>query len=165
MLRLEKCTASAHHPSNLGNKAVPCWDTFSVPPLSLATFLLAVLKDQKKTKGRTRIESFNGRPTKVFAIMAKDMKTFSKEAKEYGILYAAVMNRKSTDGVVVWAALMVAPFLSDGLAGVVKGLTHSMNNPITVVRRLAKGHSCIPCSLRYRRWSIFLHAPQLPQGR
>ena len=31
--------------------------------LSLATFLLAVLKDQKKTKGRTRIQSFNGRPT------------------------------------------------------------------------------------------------------
>lgn len=68
--------------------------------LSLATFLLAVLKDQKKTKGRTRIQSFNGRPTKVFAIMAKDMKTFSKEAKEYGILYAAIMNRKSTDGIV-----------------------------------------------------------------
>ena len=68
--------------------------------LSLATFLLAVLKDQKKTKGRTRIQSFNGRPTKVFAIMAKDMKTFSKKAKEYGILYAAVMNRKSTDGIV-----------------------------------------------------------------
>ena len=68
--------------------------------LSLATFLLAVLKDQKKTRGRTRIQSFNGRPTKVFAIMAKDMKTFSKEAKEYGILYAAVMNRKSTDGIV-----------------------------------------------------------------
>ena len=68
--------------------------------LSLATFLLAVLKDQKKTKGRTRIQSFNGKPTKVFAIMAKDMKTFSKEAKEYGILYAAIMNRKSTDGIV-----------------------------------------------------------------
>lgn len=68
--------------------------------LSLAIFLLAVLKDQKKTKGRTRIQSFNGRPTKVFAIMAKDMKTFSKEAKEYGILYAAIMNRKSTDGIV-----------------------------------------------------------------
>ena len=68
--------------------------------LSLATFLLAVLKDQKKTRGRTRIQSFNGRPTKVFAIMAKDLKTFSEEAKKYGILYAAVMNRKSTDGIV-----------------------------------------------------------------
>lgn len=51
--------------------------------LSLATFLLAVLKDQKKTRGRTRIQSFNGRPTKVFAIMARDMKTFSKEATTF----------------------------------------------------------------------------------
>lgn len=33
---------------------------------------------------------------------------------------------------VVWAALTVAPFLSDGLAGIVKGLTRSMDNPIMV---------------------------------
>lgn len=33
---------------------------------------------------------------------------------------------------VIWAALTVAPFLSDGLAGIVKGLTHSMNNPINI---------------------------------
>ena len=34
----EKCTASAHHPSNLGNKAVPCWDTFSVPRYLFSLF-------------------------------------------------------------------------------------------------------------------------------
>ena len=33
---------------------------------------------------------------------------------------------------VILAALTVAPFLSDGLAGIVKGLTHSMNNPINI---------------------------------
>lgn len=40
---------------------------------------------------------------------------------------------------VIWAALTVAPFLSDGLAGIVKGLTRGMNSPYeyTVVRRLA----------------------------
>ena len=31
---------------------------------------------------------------------------------------------------VIWAALTVAPFLSDGLAGIVKGLTRGMNSPI-----------------------------------
>ena len=35
---MEKCTASAHHPSNLGNKAVPCWDTFSVPRYLFSLF-------------------------------------------------------------------------------------------------------------------------------
>ena len=132
MLRLGKMYGFGASSLNFGEQGCTLLGHILCAPLSLATFLLAVLKDQKKTKGRTRIQSFNGRPTKVFAIMAKDMKTFSKEAKEYGILYAAVMNRKSTDGVVVWAALMVAPFLSDGLAGIVKGLTHSMNNPINI---------------------------------
>ena len=33
---------------------------------------------------------------------------------------------------VVWAALTVAPFLSDGLAGIVKGFTHGMNSPISI---------------------------------
>lgn len=33
---------------------------------------------------------------------------------------------------VIWAALTVAPFLSDGLAGIVKGLTRSMNSPISI---------------------------------
>jgi len=62
--------------------------------LSLATFLIAVLKEQKKTKGRARIQAFNGKPTKVFVIKPEDMKRFAEEAKKYGILYAAVINRK-----------------------------------------------------------------------
>ena len=62
--------------------------------LSLATFLIAVLKEQKKTKGRARIQAFNGKPTKVFLIKPEDMKRFAEEAKKYGILYAAVINRK-----------------------------------------------------------------------
>lgn len=62
--------------------------------LSFATFLIAVLKEQKKTKGRARIQAFNGKPTKVFVIKPEDMKRFAEEAKKYGILYAAVINRK-----------------------------------------------------------------------
>ena len=67
--------------------------------LSLATFLLAVLKDQKRTKGKTRLESFNGRPTKVFVVKSADLSRFAEEAKRYGVLYAAVMNRKNPDGL------------------------------------------------------------------
>lgn len=33
---------------------------------------------------------------------------------------------------VVWAALMVAPFLSEGLAGIVEGFTSGMRNPMKV---------------------------------
>lgn len=33
---------------------------------------------------------------------------------------------------VVWAALMVAPFLSEGLAGIVEGFTSGMRNPMKI---------------------------------
>ena len=68
--------------------------------MSLATFLVATLKDQKKTQGKARMRAFHGKPTKVFVIKAKDMKLFAEEAKKYGVLYAAVVNKKQPDGLV-----------------------------------------------------------------
>ncbi len=68
--------------------------------LSLATFLIAALNDQKRTKGRARMRAFHGKPTKVFVIRSQDMKQFAEEAKKYGVLYAAVFNKKQPDGVV-----------------------------------------------------------------
>ncbi len=68
--------------------------------MSLATFLLAVIKEEKKTKGKARMRVFNGKPTKVFVIKKKDMETFAEEAKKYGVLYAAVYSKKQKDGLV-----------------------------------------------------------------
>ncbi len=67
--------------------------------LSLATFLVAALKDQKRTKGKTRMQAFNGKPTKVFVIKTSELKRFAEEARKYGVLYAAVLNRKQQDGL------------------------------------------------------------------
>lgn len=67
--------------------------------ISLATFLVAALKDQKRTKGKTRMQSFNGKPTKVFVIKSSELRRFADEAKRYGVLYAAVFNRKNPDGL------------------------------------------------------------------
>jgi hypothetical protein len=67
--------------------------------LSLATFLIAALKDQKRTKGKTRMQAFNGKPTKVFVIKTSELKRFAEEARKYGVLYAAVVNRKQPDGL------------------------------------------------------------------
>ena len=67
--------------------------------LSLATFLIAALKDQKRTKGKARMQAFNGKPTKVFVIKTSELKRFAEEARKYGVLYAAVVNRKQPDGL------------------------------------------------------------------
>ena len=87
--------------TNVSVKGVECaTNIVGKGALSLATFLIAALKDQKKTKGKARMQAFNGKPTKVFVIKAKDMKLFNEEARKYGILYAAVINKKQPDGLI-----------------------------------------------------------------
>lgn len=87
--------------TNVTVKGVECVSNLAGKgALSLATFLIAALKDEKRTSGKARMRAFNGKPTKVFAIKAKDLKLFAEEAKKYGILYAAVINKKQPDGIV-----------------------------------------------------------------
>lgn len=68
---------------------------------NLATYLYAVLKDQKKTKGKTRLEAMlrSGKELKVFAVKNEDLKKFTQEAKRYGVLYCALRDKKDTDGM------------------------------------------------------------------
>ena len=69
----------------------------------LAVLIYAILKDQKKTKGRARLETLvrTGKPLTVFSVKESDIKEFVKEAKRYGVLYCAVRNpRGSKDGKV-----------------------------------------------------------------
>ncbi len=70
--------------------------------MSLAAFLVAAVRSQKRTKGKTRLRSFDGKPTKVFVIRQKDLPEFSRRTREYGVLYAAIVNRKdsSPNGLV-----------------------------------------------------------------
>ena len=68
----------------------------------LAVLLYAILKEQKKTRGRARLETLvrSGRPLTVFSVKESDLKKFVQEAKRYGILYCAVRNpRGSSDGM------------------------------------------------------------------
>ena len=69
----------------------------------LAVLLYAVLKEQKKTKGRARLETLvrSGKPLTVYSVKESDLKQFVTEAKRYGILYCAVRNPKgSIEGMV-----------------------------------------------------------------
>ncbi len=68
---------------------------------NLATYLYAVLRDQKKTRGKTRLESLlrSGKELKVFAVRNEDLKKFTQEAKRYGVLYCALRDKKDLDGM------------------------------------------------------------------
>lgn len=69
----------------------------------LAVLLYAILKEQKKTRGRAKLETLvrSGKPLTVFSVKESDLKKFVQEAKRYGILYCAVRDRKrNSDGMV-----------------------------------------------------------------
>jgi hypothetical protein len=67
----------------------------------LAVLLYAILKDQKKTKGKTRLNNLlrSGKELKVFAVRDTELRLFCKEAKKYGVLYCVLKDRGAADGI------------------------------------------------------------------
>jgi hypothetical protein len=61
-------------------------------------------KGRKTHKRKGAYAGVQWQATKVFAIKAKDLKLFAEEAKKYGVLYAAVVNKKAGRmGLWMWS--------------------------------------------------------------
>ncbi len=62
---------------------------------NVATYLIAVLNDSKKTRGKTKIARMlrEGKPMKIFQIPTEQLKAFAREAKKYGFLFVAVVDK------------------------------------------------------------------------
>lgn len=67
----------------------------------LAVLLYAILRDQKKTKGKTRLTNMlrSGKELKVFAVKDTDLQRFCQEAKKYGVLYCVLKDKNANDGI------------------------------------------------------------------
>lgn len=63
---------------------------------NLAIFIAAVMKDQKKTRGRTRMETMlrERKPVKFFSVPKDRLREFTKEAKSKGLLYVIIRDKK-----------------------------------------------------------------------
>lgn len=70
----------------------------------VAALLIAIMKDKNKTAGKTNLTNMlkSGKELKVFSVRQNELKKFTEEAKRYGILYSALINKKnkSNDGIV-----------------------------------------------------------------
>jgi hypothetical protein len=66
---------------------------------NIAILLYSILKEEKKTKGKARLSSMlrSGKELKVFTVKNDDLKTFTQEAKKYGVLYCVLTDRKNKD--------------------------------------------------------------------
>ena len=66
--------------------------------------LVSILKNKKQTKGKTRLNNMlkSGKALKIFSIKKEDLRMFQSEAKRYGILYSALIDKKNQnfDGMV-----------------------------------------------------------------
>lgn len=70
----------------------------------VAVLLYTLMKDKKRTAGKTNLTNMlkSGKELKVFSVKADEFKKFTEEAKRYGVLYSALINKKdkSHDGVI-----------------------------------------------------------------
>ena len=71
---------------------------------NLAALLVAIMRDKHKTAGKTSLANMlkSGKELKVFSVRKEEFKKFVEEAKRYGVLYSALVNKrdKSSDGVI-----------------------------------------------------------------
>lgn len=67
----------------------------------LAVLLYAVLRDQKKTRGKIRLTNMlkSGKELKVFAVKDSELAKFCDEAKKYGVLYCVLKDKNANDGL------------------------------------------------------------------
>ena len=67
----------------------------------LAVLLYAILREQTKTKGKTRLTNMlrSGKELKVFAVKDSDLQLFCREAKKYGVLYCVLKDKSAKDGI------------------------------------------------------------------
>ena len=74
---------------------------------NFAIFVAAVLRDQKKTRGKTNLTRLlrEGKPLKFFSVSADRMREFAQEAKRHGLLFVPMLDRNDPDHieVAIWA--------------------------------------------------------------
>ena len=74
---------------------------------NFALFAYAVLKDQKKTRGKTRLVRMlkEQRPLKFFKVPEEAIRDFAREARNHGLLYVPIRNKlhESEIEIVVFA--------------------------------------------------------------
>lgn len=70
----------------------------------IAVLLYTISKSKNQSVGKTKLLNLlkTGKELKIFTIKQEDLKNFSEKAKDYGILYSALINKKTNfnDGMV-----------------------------------------------------------------
>lgn len=105
----------------------------------IVALLLNILRTDTKTKGKARLNSMlkSGKELKVFTIQKKDLAKFAKEAKSYGVLYSALIDRKNKnlDGMV---DIMVRQEDASKINRIVERFKLTTSNPVQIKTEVQK---------------------------
>ena len=70
----------------------------------IAVLLYTIMKNKEQTSGKSKLSKMlkSGKPLTIFTVKKEDLAKFQQEAKRYGILYCALVDKKdkSKDGIV-----------------------------------------------------------------
>lgn len=68
----------------------------------LVALIIAYAQSNQKTKGKTNLSNMlkSGKELKVFSIDKENTATFIREAKRYGVLYSAIIDKDKTNPVI-----------------------------------------------------------------
>ncbi len=102
--------------------------------------LLNIMKDKSQTKGKARLNTMlkSGKPLNIFTINRKDLKKFASEAKRYGVLYSALIDKfdKTQDGLV---DIMVRQDDASKINRIVERFKLNTSNETKIVAIVQKG--------------------------
>lgn len=74
---------------------------------NFAVFVAAVLRDQKRTRGKTNLTRLlrAGKPLKFFSVPTERMREFTQEAKRHGLLFVPMRDRTDPGSIeiAIWA--------------------------------------------------------------
>lgn len=111
---------------------------------NITIMLYTILKDQEKTKGKTRLVNMlkSEKPLKVYTVMENDLKEFTKEAKRYGVLYCALRDKnKSPDKMV---DIMVRAEDAPKINRIVERFNYGVIDTASVIKDIEKSKSDKP---------------------
>ena len=65
----------------------------------IAVLLYTIMKNKEQTAGKAKLANMlkTGKPLSVFSVKSEDLPKFQQEAKRYGILYCALVDKKNKD--------------------------------------------------------------------
>ena len=111
---------------------------------NIAVLLYTIMKNKEQTSGKSKLSSMlkSGKPLTIFTVKKDDLAKFQQEAKRYGILYCALVDKKdkSKEGIV---DIVVRKEDSARINRIVERFKFAEFNKAEIISSIEKNRECV----------------------